>query len=309
MIMRSDIKKSWLTMLAFVPAWFLVGCGISDRQFPQERKQVISFTNGSSGVIVAAPIANVFVDPTRFRDTQALPPFRYDGIPLAGVVNHHTLAIDIQARFFKTLKSVRPDIRTFIILSPDHFRRGQDISINKLPYATPSGLLTFNFQLESVGETWDGTASRSFTEEHGVGALAPFIARDFPESEILPIFLRADAPREKLVALGEVIADISSSSTFVIISSDMSHGLSDAEALRNDRETSSWLLEGKWNELEDATDIHTDSAPAFMVLHEYFSRSKEPHQKVEFELIAHALSTAYGGDPDNATSYIVGFWK
>ena len=312
-----------LTMLTFVSAWFLVGCGTNKPTF-QVTSSTLQVAEGTSTATVIEPIANTFIDPVRFRDTERMAPWKYDGYPIAGVVNHHTAAMDLQAKFFKTLKSVRPDIKTFIILSPDHFRRGSGIATGQLPYATPSGLVSLNLQLLTNSSVDHG----SFKEEHGVGALAPFIAREFPGAKIVPFFLRSDAPRDQLVALGDELAHISSTSTFVIVSSDMSHGLTDMEARKHDNETLSWMASNNWKELEKATDANTDSGPAFIVLHEYLSKSENPPAPLSqggssgtknplvkggneggFDLLFHALSTDYGSDPKNATSYIVGFWK
>jgi len=314
-------------MLTIVSAWFLVGCG-TDKPTLQVASSTFQVAEGTSTATVIEPIANTFIDPVRFRDTDRLVAWKYAGYPIAGVVNHHTAAMDLQAKFFKTLKSIRPDIKTFVILSPDHFRRGPGIATGQLPYATPAGLVTLNFKLVTDLSVKSGP----FKEEHGVGALAPFIAREFPGAKIVPLFLRGDAPCEQLIALGDELARISSTSTFVIVSSDMSHGLTDAEARKHDKETLSWLASSNWKELENATDANTDSGPAFIVLHELFSKRKTPlppfnkgvtedplvkgkaelssrGNKRGFKPLSHALSTDYGGDAKNATSYIVGFWK
>jgi len=314
-----------ITMLTIVSAWFLVGCGTNKPQALQVKSLKSQVTEAATSTAVVEPIANTFVDPVRFRDTSRLLPWKFAGYPIAGVVNHHTAAMDLQAKFFKTLKSVRSNIKTFIILSPDHFQRGPGISAQRLPYSTPSGLVTCNFKLATVSSVWDGTASRAFEKEHGVGALAPFIAREYPGAAVMPFFLRADAPRDQLIALGDELARLSTTSTFILVSSDMSHGLTDAEARKHDKETLSWLENNNWTKLENATDANTDSGPAFTVLHEFFSKRKTPLPPLNkgvtkdplvkggikggFEPLAHALSTDYGGDAKNVTSYIVGFWK
>jgi AmmeMemoRadiSam system protein B len=224
------------------------------------------------------------------------------------VVNHHVLAADLIARFFKTLKASRPDITTFIILSPDHFSRGRGMSTSRLSYVTPAGTVdvaAFNVTSTAL---WDGTASRAFEQEHGVGALAPFVAREFPQAKIMPIFLRADVRPEDASDLGKALAASSDDKTFVIVSSDMSHFLREEDARAHDVDTIAWLKSGQWDELETATDKNTDSAVGLSVLHAYLDAESASVSR-RFTLLSHKISTDYVADQINTTSYIVGFWE
>ncbi|MDD5726512.1 MAG: AmmeMemoRadiSam system protein B, partial [Patescibacteria group bacterium] len=249
------------------------------------------------------------------------------GKPIAGVVNHHILAADLIARFFKTLRAVRPDIETLIILSPDHFSQGRGISTNELAYVTLADDVVVNkpwaSELGKIG-VWDGTESRAFENEHGVGALVPFIAREFPNAKILPIFLRADLTTDKTQELGKALAKLADDKTFVIVSSDMSHYLKESDARQHDVETIGWLQQNQWDRLMSATDKNTDSAVGLTVLHSYLQHkaplikggSPRPPRfagdaggKGEFSLLSHKLSTDYMADIKNTTSYIVGFWE
>ncbi len=254
------------------------------------------------------PIANTFVDAEKFAHTAGLRAWPYQGRPLAGVVNHHVVAMDLMAKFFKTLKNVRPDIETFVILSPDHLARGKDVSTSRLSYNTPTGESTvdgrWSKDLYEYG-AYDGTEGRMFENEHGVGALAPFIKREFPEAKIVPVFLGKNVSRQRLESLGRALASFADEKTFVVVSSDMSHYLRREDAAARDRETTQWLARGDWPLLESATDKNTDSASAFAVLREYLNLQKGVGR---FELLGHAISTDYIRDPLNTTSYIVGLW-
>jgi len=257
------------------------------------------------------PISQKFIGLQVFRDTDQLSAFGYQGQPLAGVVNHHVLAADLQARFFKTLKKVRPDIQTFIILSPDHFNRGQGISTSRLPYLTPAGLVSSTGLTIKQLNVWDGTDERVFEDEHGVGALAPFIAREFPKAKIVPIFLKGDLPQDQADRLGKALATLADDKTFVVLSSDMSHYLTKQDALAHDTDTINWLQTSNWTRLASATDKNTDSSVGLSVLHAYL-RQKAPLIRGDeggFSLLAHKISTDYGADSYNTTSYIVGFWE
>ena len=232
---------------------------------------------------------------------------------MAGVINHHILAADLVARFFKTLQTVHPGIETFIILSPDHFSQGRGISMQELNYVTPAGEVATNqlwlSELKKTG-AWDGTESRAFENEHGAGALVPFIAREFPKAKILPIFLRSDLSPDKSQELGKALAKLADDKTFVVVSSDMSHYLKESEARRHDDETISWLQQNQWVKLSAATDQNTDSAVGLTVLHSYFATTPLiKGGRGDFVLLSHKLSTDYVADTKNTTSYIVGFWE
>lgn len=242
-----------------------------------------------------------------------MPPFDLQGKPLAGVINHHILAADLMARFFKTLKKARPDIQTFIILSPDHFSQGHGISTSQLPYVTPAGDVAVRVpwvkELKRSG-VWDGTESRAFEDEHGVGALVPFMAREFPQAQVLLIFLRSDLKPEATEDLGRRLAALADDKTFVVVSSDMSHYLKEADALKRDADTLQWLKHDQWDKLASATDKNTDSAMGFSVLQSYLKTTPLlKGGRGDFVLLSHKISTDYVADKSNTTSYIVGVWE
>lgn len=313
-----------LTIICLLLGGFLVGCGK-----PASRSNVVSVSTTSTPTIsttLTLPISKIFIDPQVFRSTDRLQPFNFKGKPIAGVVNHHILAADLVARFLKTLRAVRPDIETFVILSPDHFSQGRGISTHELTYVTAAGDVAVNklwlSELKKDG-VWDGTDSRAFENEHGVGALAPFVAREFPSAKILPIFLRADLKLDQAQELGRLLAKLADDKTFIVVSSDMSHYLKESDARQHDVETIKWLQQKDWSQLEAATDKNTDSAVGFTVLQSYLQTTPSPRPpkltlgvaggikggKGDFTLLSHKLSTDYVADTKNTTSYIVGFWE
>ncbi|MFA6100184.1 MAG: AmmeMemoRadiSam system protein B [Patescibacteria group bacterium] len=293
---------------------FLTGCGQPVGELNVIPVNQATSTTSVTTTTTSLPISKQFIDPQVFNLTNQLKPFDFKGQPVAGVVNHHILSGDLLARFFKTLKAVRPDVETFIILSPDHFSRGQGISTSGLTYVTPAGDVVVRkrwiFELKKTTSVWDGTDSRVFEDEHGVGALTPFIAREFPNAKILPIFLRADLKLDQAKIFGEALAKLADDKTFVIVSSDMSHYLKEADARRHDAETINWLQKNNWSKLETADDKNTDSSVGLAVLHSYLQTlPSSKGGRGDFLLLSHKLSSDYGADTKNTTSYIVGFWK
>ncbi|MBD3281958.1 AmmeMemoRadiSam system protein B [Candidatus Uhrbacteria bacterium] len=248
-------------------------------------------------------IATRFVREKEFTDTELVDVEVVDGYPVAGIVNHHALAMDLQARFFKSLKESRPDIERFVVISPDHFLSGDLVSTHGYAYATPAG------EVESralgVKGIFEAKDVKLFEGEHGVGTLAPFIAREFPRARLVPVYIRPEAAKSRLEKLGVSIAELVDEETFVILSSDMSHYLKDDEARENDKVTLSWIEEPDWEKLQSADDDYTDSAQGFVVLESLFTSLK---QEVSFQLLDHVISTDYGADPNETTSYINGFY-
>ena len=137
------------------------------------------------------------------------------------------------------------------------------------------------------------TGSRQlFEREHGIGALVPFIAVTFPDITIVPIAIRADVNRSDMEKLGRALKSLLNDKTFVLISSDMSHYLSENDALANDRETLSWLETLNADNFKKATDDNTDSGPSFVALSALFD---EMGLKPNFSELDHSISSKYGG--------------
>ncbi|MFA6161676.1 MAG: AmmeMemoRadiSam system protein B [Patescibacteria group bacterium] len=310
-------KNLFGVFIALTLACVFSGCGKSQNHVEPVKsikQEVTSTALTMERPTSSIPISTVFIDPQAFNATNALKPFALKGSPIAGVVNHHVLAADILAQFFKTIKTTRPDFETFIIISPDHFSRGRGVSTHGLTYVTPAGDAVVRkrwvFELGKIG-VWDGTDKRAFENEHGVGALVPFIEREYPQAKILPLFLRADVKLDQAKQIGEALAKLSDEKTFVVVSSDMSHGLKEFDAAQRDVETLQWLRNGNWDRLTSATDKNTDSAVGFAVLHAYLQK-KLPLGKGGqggFLLLSHKQSTDYVADPTNVTTYISGVWE
>ncbi len=253
--------------------------------------------------------ADSFLDFPLFRSSKTSYAKNLNGATIAGVVNHHVLASDLLARFFSTLRAARPDLRRMIILSPDHFKSGDaTISIGQDSYTSFGKKIAVD---EAAEETLTRigvavTGSRQlFEREHGIGAIIPFLAETFPDITIVPIAIRADVNRSDAEKLGRALQSLVDDKTFVLISSDMSHYLSENDALARDRETLSWLETLDATKFKQVTDDNTDNGPSFVALSELLDDMKI---KPTFRELDHSISSKYGGSRANTTSYITGFW-
>jgi len=231
------------------------------------------------------------------------------GEPVAGVVNHHFLAADLMARFFRTLRLSRPGIKRFIVISPDHFRAGRGpVSVTDRAYTAPDGVVaTASSSVKTLVASGFATleGGEMFELEHGVGALVPFIRHEFPAAEIVPIAVRGDIDRQTAMDFGQVAVDIFDSSTFILVSSDMSHYLSEAQALKNDEETLVALASLDAGFLSKATDDFVDNGVGLLVAKTVFGKGGK---RSKFVLLDHSISSRYVADKASTTSYINGIW-
>lgn len=255
--------------------------------------------------------AAVFIDVRRFAAVWTPPQAAErveDGV-VAGVANHHFLAADLIARFFASLRASRPDIRRFIIVSPDHFLSGRGaVSVHGRDYATPVGTLASDQEfVAGLVSSTDATLENGamFEAEHGVGVFAPFIRRGFPEAEIAGIAVQGTMDRVAAKAFGRKLAALADDRTFILVSSDMSHYLSEAQALANDQETIGKLAAFDERFFASAKDGHIDNGVGLVILAGYLEAKGI---KPTFRLLDHEISSDYGADRLSTTSYINGFW-
>jgi hypothetical protein len=142
-----------------------------------------------------------------------------------GVVSHHLLIKDLIAEYFLRLsKVVHP--KTIVLIGPDHFSRSQfTMTISKLPWKTPFGLI--NPDNEIVRELLTShivkNDENAFYNEHSIGALVPFVKYYFPQAKIVTIIIRSDATNKDGQVLAEFISSLKSPDFLPIASLDFSH--------------------------------------------------------------------------------------
>jgi AmmeMemoRadiSam system protein B len=262
----------------------------------------------------AHPInARTFIDEARFRAfwTKDLSNEVIPKNVIAGVVNHHALASDLLANFFRRLKMARPDLTRVIILSPDHYHVGRGtISTHTRPYSTPNGEVfidtTSTRQLIEEGIATDESSTSLFEKEHGVGTLVPFLRHEFSDVGIVPIAILGKLPRPEAIAFGTWLDKIVDDHTMILISADMSHYLPESVANENDVVTLEALKTLDATRFGRVNDDFTDNGASFVILRSFLdSRGIDP----TFTLFDHSISTRYGGPADDTTSYLTGVWS
>lgn len=206
-------------------------------------------------------------------------PVKPCGKPRAGIVNHHDLAPELIAEFFVTLSQCRPEIKTFVILSPDHF--GQ----------VPGAWLGPN----NIGSALE--------REHGIGVLTPFISEIFPSASVDPFIINQRASSRDFKFVLKYIEEAElKSEAFVLVSADMSHYLDEQTALQKDAQSLRALDIGDELFFFEAKDDFTDSGKSIGLV----IQALEP---TTWQTLNHQISTTFGGSLGYTTSYITGFWE
>ncbi len=233
-------------------------------------------------------------------ETIACAPFR------AGIVNHHALASDLLAGFFRTLNRCRPDIERFVILSPDHnLAASTAAATHRLPYRTVGRDLVMDaegvsrlLELPFVREQ-----SALFEREHGIGAIVPFLADAYPDAKLVPVVIRSSVIETERRAIASWLAsELAAGRTFVIVSADMSHYLDERSAMSNDRRTKAALETRDALFFARANDDLTDNGKSIAIVMEALEEAK-------WTLLGESISNAYSGSPLFTTTYLVGFWE
>lgn len=224
----------------------------------------------------------------------------------AGIVNHHALASDLLAGFFRVLKRCRPEIRTMVILSPDHNLAAiAPVVAHRLSYRAggreiASDAAAVTRLAEAVPFVREQPAL--FEREHGVGALVPFLADAFPDATLVPVVLRQSSTAAERERFAAWLTDESKDpATFIVVSSDMSHYLSQQRAESKDQETKRALRESNIEFFVAAKDDHTDNGTSIAIV----LRALE---KTKWTPLGESISSAYAGSPLFTTTYLVGFW-
>jgi AmmeMemoRadiSam system protein B len=160
-------------------------------------------------------------------------------------VPHHLLARDLIARTFWLASGSAYD--RVIVLSPDHYGKGRTpITVTGADWRTAFGTLNGDTAAAEALLRAPGTATGSFfPQEHGIGAVMPFIRRFFPTARIVAVAIRVDAPRAALDAFLPALEGVASRGrTLVVQSTDFSHYLTPTQARARDQQTLDVLASG-----------------------------------------------------------------
>lgn len=152
------------------------------------------------------------------------------------LVPHHLLPVRQIGEAF----AAAPDAKRVILLSPDHFSgckkaictTGADFTYEQLTIQTTPADADFIESRDSV-----------FLKEHGIRGLLPFVATRWPDAQIIPITIKADATTSTVDQLADWITQqLQDKNTYFVPTIDLSHYLPAYLADIHDRVTIRDLL-------------------------------------------------------------------
>lgn len=156
--------------------------------------------------------------------------------PLIGITSHHLpTASPLLDNFYSLLKKTRPEIKTFVVIGPDHFERcRRKFVTSDTTVKTMFGKLPIdNSLLTELTKNGPVIENGCFQGEHAIGVQANYIKKYFPEARILPILLSYAAKNRNFTKTVQVLKN-HQKDIFVLASTDFTHYVDARMASAND---------------------------------------------------------------------------
>lgn len=260
-------KNSWV----LIGGALLVGFGLTsflllDGSRSLRSSLIVPFSATFSGPIYSSGLSSQAFFDTAYDKALMSPSDAPDAVRSI-VSPHHLLVADRVAGLFASTAS--PRIETVILLSPNHFSKGRaPILLSQGAWDTPYGRVFSDVEgVQEVVASFPASSSRvisidetPFPDEHGVASLTPFIARSFPNAQIVPILFDETAlGHEEVSILMQTLAQ-QYPEAFLVASVDFSHYLPTAPQAFHDDVSIACLKRGtSCQPLDGSIDLEVDS--------------------------------------------------
>lgn len=217
--------------------------------------------------------------------------------PLIGITSHHLpTASPLLDNFYLLLKKQRPDIKTFVVVGPDHFERcRRKFVVSDSLVKTMFGEIKIDQSLlKDLTKAGPVIENDCFHGEHAIGVEANYIKKYFPEAQILPMLLSYAARNRNFYKTIAVLKK-HQNNIFVLESTDFTHYVNARQANANDEISRRLInsLDGRGFTLKQV-----DSPGTIKLI---LQLAKE--LKLKPEIIEHKNSFDYTGAFENTTSY------
>ena len=218
-------------------------------------------------------------------------------------VPHHLLAADLIARGFWAASA--GDYDRIILLAPDHFRavKGafattyEDLSTVFGAVQSDDASIARLLAAPEIFERLDTVA-----DEHGLMAVAPFIAQFFPDAVVVPVLGSINATEADWRAAADALAPLLDGRTLIVQSTDFSHYRPLSEAIARDQETLAAIAAGDPLAIDALLQpSHLDSKASQFIQTALQSEVFRAHPVV----VANRNSAEYGSNLQSTTSYVV----
>jgi len=257
--------------------------------------------------------ANQYSSPQQFEEgiyaadhQSAAPP---NGAIRAVILPHHLVAAEDDAVAIRAL--VGQAITNIVLISPDHF------------FKCPTELCTVNGDYETffghtraspaivkdlVASPLVTNAPDLFKNEHGIYAVAPFLAHYLPNIPVTPLVVSIGYWKTNKDAMLKLLQAQMKAGTVIIVSSDFSHYLPYAEAEKMDATTKEVLLNGNLAGIEKLKDPDQSDCPACLWLLASLAKNNDFYHP---DFLMHTNSAAILNDLSvkETTSHFAILWR
>ncbi len=199
-----------------------------------------------------------------------------------------------------------------IILAPCHRECGKGLGVwDKGAWDTPLGAIPVNEELASEIIAADGGFQADYSpheQDHAIEVLLPLLKIARPDLTIVPIAV-AKHDLQQLIQAGDAIAKVlqarkalDKETPLLVVSSDMSHFVSDAEAKKQDAKALEAIIHLSPQELYNVVSAHNISMcgvlPATLAL-----QACRNLGAADAELVSYTTSGYVSGDMNNVVGY------
>lgn len=182
------------------------------------------------------------------------------------IVPHHLLASQYIADLIHQASSDK--IKTVVIVGPNHENVGvRHLATTNAKWPTPYGELTVDQDLvkKFISDLKTDSEPSIFTNEHSIGAIAPFVQYYLPQSQILPIIFNSYSSARDVERVSNWLSENLPANSLVIVSTDFSHYLTFEQASQKDKITEQIILGRDLEKIFALNNDYVDS-PASLAL-------------------------------------------
>ncbi|MFH1236636.1 MAG: AmmeMemoRadiSam system protein B, partial [Parcubacteria group bacterium] len=136
--------------------------------------------------------------------------------------------------------------KRIILIGPNHYERGGSLVLTT-SVSWRSGTGTVSADRDAVqwltGNNYAVENDAVFVDEHSITAITPYISYYLPDTQIVPMILKAEVRLSEVQSLSRALDELVDDDTVVIAAVDFSHYLTATEAAQNDLVTERALQE------------------------------------------------------------------
>ena len=155
-----------------------------------------------------------------------------------GIVSHHFYVEREIAKLFSSW--AKQNYEVIVLLGPNHFSAGKgDLIVSQQPYNTPWGFLYPEAKI--ISQILNSNLAKAeediFTREHSMSVEVGFIKHQFPNAKIVPIVIRYNISKEKILYLAKLLNEVLPENFLVLASVEFSHHVTNLVAQKQDAQS------------------------------------------------------------------------